>query len=231
MNISKTRVGDNAHPIRLSHGAPRRNQTPKGKTLDMKIVLVIVISALVILLLVRNKQLQNRRRAREAAWFAAAQAQRSSAKTTILGSAPVFRVRPAWISPEATCLYAALAEAFPKMIVFSHVSVARVLYLKGESDWERQSETARQAVDFLICKKSEDNILPAAAVELDDPARKDLRGIGAQKRRAFEEAGIPFLAYAANELPDVNTLRRDVANAIVALGRAAKKPGRAPTPS
>ncbi|MDR1228250.1 MAG: DUF2726 domain-containing protein [Azoarcus sp.] len=196
----------------------------------MMIVFTIVISAIVILLLVRSKQLQDRRRAREAAWFSAAQAQRGQAGTATggLGSASsLFRIRPAWLSPEATRLYSALTEAFPKMIVFSHVSVARVLVLKGTSNWESQSETARLSVDFLICKKSDTAILPTAAVELDNPADagKDLRGLDKQKRLAFEEAGIPLLVYAANKLPGVEALRRDVANAIVARSRAAKKPG------
>ncbi|MDR0702173.1 MAG: DUF2726 domain-containing protein [Azoarcus sp.] len=196
----------------------------------MMIVFTIIISAIVILLLVRSKQLQDQRRAREAAWFAAARKQQSKPGTTIggLGNSPgTFRVRPAWLSPEAIRLYETLASAFPKMIVFSHVSVARILYLKGESGWENQSETARQSVDFLICKKSDTAILPTAAVELDDPAsaKKDLRGISTQKRQAFKEAGIPLLVYAVNNLPGVETLRRDVANAVVARNRTVKRPG------
>ncbi|MDR2092551.1 MAG: DUF2726 domain-containing protein [Azoarcus sp.] len=196
----------------------------------MMIVFTIIITAIVILLLVRSKQLQDRRRAREAAWFAAARKQQEKAGTTLggPGNAPgTFRVRPGWLSAEAVRLHEALTAAFPRMLVFSHVSVARILYLKGESDWENQSETARQSVDFLICKKSDTAILPTVVIELDDPAsaKKDLRGIGVQKRQAFKEAGIPLLLYAANNLPDVETLRRDVANAVVARNRTVKRTG------
>ncbi|MDR1463352.1 MAG: DUF2726 domain-containing protein, partial [Azoarcus sp.] len=125
----------------------------------MMIVFTIIIVTIVILLLVKSKQQQDRRRAREAAWFAAARTQKKQAGITSgggLGSGnDVFRIKPAWFSPEAISLYDTLTEAFPRMIVFSHVSLARVITLRGASNWENQSETARQSIDFLICKKTD----------------------------------------------------------------------------
>ncbi|MDR0634636.1 MAG: DUF2726 domain-containing protein [Azoarcus sp.] len=193
-------------------------------------IVFIAIGVLVTLLLIRSKQVLTRRRAREAAWFAAALARRSHGgpEASRPGDARRhFRSKPVLLPPEAAHLYYVLLEAFPKMVIFSQVGVARILYLKDDDDWEEQDEIARLSVDFLICKTSKTGIIPTAAVDLDNPANagKEQQRLARQKRRAFEEAGLPLLTCAFGKIPDVEALRLNVANAVVARNRAAKKTG------
>ncbi|MDR3214315.1 MAG: DUF2726 domain-containing protein [Azoarcus sp.] len=187
------------------------------------VIVFVVAGALAVLLLIVSKRVQSRRRAREAAWFAATISQRSG-ESQPGDTHKRFRSKPV-LPFEAARLYFALTEAFPKLIVLSQVGAARVLYLKGEEDWEDQGETARLTVDFLICKASATGIIPTAVIELDSPANngKERQRLVRQKRQALEEASLPLIVYDSGKTPNVEALRRDVANAVIARGRVAKK--------
>jgi hypothetical protein len=120
-----------------------------------------------------------------------------------------------------TRLYATLLAAFPKMIPFPKVGMAQ-LFLIPENEIGRQLEnTGLLSVDFLICKKHDDKITIAMAVELDnpDPVEEASRRRHEKKRRILKEAGFPLLVYETSGLPDVNTLRRDATLAIEAKKR------------
>jgi len=188
--------------------------------MPLTIFLCIAVVALVAVILFRNLQLQKRRQQREAAWFAATLKDRPVATLSPGENRGPVRARPVLLDAAEARLLSALAEAFPKMAVFCHVGFARILALPPEA-----RDLAAFSADFLVCKKGDAGIAPTAAIELDNPsARPDenRQNIFAQKQRALAEAGIPLLHYAANALPDVEALRRDVANAIVAQTRAAK---------
>ncbi|MDR1424618.1 MAG: DUF2726 domain-containing protein [Azoarcus sp.] len=191
--------------------------------MSLTIFVCIVVVAVVAIILFRNLQLQKRRRQQEAAWFAATLKDRSGTFLPDENRGPV-RARPVLLDAAEARLLAALAAAFPKMAVFCHVGFARILVLSPDA-----RELAAFTADFLICKQSDAGIAPTAAIELDNPgARPDENRQNAftQKQRALAEAGIPLLRYAAAAPPDVEALRRDVANAIVAQSRAAKTAGK-----
>ena len=189
--------------------------------MSLTIFLCIVVAALVAVILFRNLQLQKRRQQQEAAWFAATLKDRPVATLSPDENRGSARARPVLLDATEVRLLSVLAEAFPKMAMFCHVSFARILALPPGA-----RDLAALSADFLICKKGDAGIIPTAALELDNSsarADENRQNTFAQKQRALAEAGIPLLRYAANALPDVEALRRDVANAIVAQTRGAKR--------
>jgi len=182
---------------------------------------LLVFVIFVIAGLLWSKQAQARRRRREEAWFAATLKTQPPISGTS-GGRNSLRRRPALLDSVEARFLGALTQAFPKMAVLGQVGLTRLLVLYD--DISEHAELASLTADYVVCKPDVAGFLPTIVIELDNPKRTDDQQKRARdhKRRALEEAGFPYLLYAADALPTQDTLRRDVASAIVALTHAAK---------
>ncbi len=114
-------------------------------------------------------------------------------------------------------LYCRLCEAMPNMLIFAQVGVAQLAQLRGRQEAKRLSRMAGRGVDFIVCD-SEFAII--AAIELAWPT--DSTGENSpeeEKRHALQSLGIPLIVYRPNQLPDAETLSREIASAIVRRNR------------
>ncbi|GHU09143.1 hypothetical protein AGMMS50225_09200 [Betaproteobacteria bacterium] len=111
-----------------------------------------------------------------------------------------------------TLLYMALRAAFPKTVAFSHVSLAQLFRLDELEAGARLGELGALGVDFVICKGDGEKTALGLAIELNRFAAGQgaLQALHEKKRELLRQAGIPLIVYDANQLPDAETLRRDV---------------------
>lgn len=117
---------------------------------------------------------------------------------------------------EAT-LYHQLVAALPQLVVFSQVSVSQMLDIKGWYKNSQLNKIGRKSVDFLICRREGDNFSMVAAIELNGAVheQEERKRSDAVKREALEEAGIPLIVYETRNMPSDETIRLDVARAMV----------------
>lgn len=110
-------------------------------------------------------------------------------------------------------LYFRLCEAMPEMRVFAQIGVAQLAQLRGRREARKLSSMLGRGVDFVICG-NDFKILAAIdlAWAMDNGAENSPEE---EKRRALQSLGIPLIVYRPNQLPDSETLCREVANAIV----------------
>lgn len=114
-------------------------------------------------------------------------------------------------------LFHRLCEAMPNMLVFAQVGVAQLALLRGRQEARRLSEMAGRGVDFVICGA---DFAIVAAIELAWPTEgRSENSPEEEKRRALQSLGIPLIVYRPNDLPDADTLSREIANAIVRRNR------------
>lgn len=110
-------------------------------------------------------------------------------------------------------LYFRLCEAMPRMLVFAQVGVAQLAQLRGRREARKLSAMLGRGVDFVVCGT---DFRIVAAIDLAWPT--DDGGENSpeeEKRRALQGLGIPLIVYRPNQLPDPDSLSREVANAIV----------------
>jgi len=110
-------------------------------------------------------------------------------------------------------LYFRLCEAMPNMLVFAQVGVAQLAQLRGRREARKLNTMLGRGVDFIVCG-SDFGIV--AAIDLAWPT--DDGGENSpeeRKRSALQSLGIPLIVYRPNELPDPDSLSREVAYAIV----------------
>lgn len=110
-------------------------------------------------------------------------------------------------------LYFRLCEAMPRMLIFAQVGVAQLAQLRGRREAHKLKAMLGRGVDFVVCGT---DFKIVAAIDLAWPTDDD--GENSQeeeKRRALQSLGIPLIVYRPNQLPDPDTLSREVANAIV----------------
>lgn len=109
-------------------------------------------------------------------------------------------------------LFHRLSEALPEMQIFAQVGVAQLAQLRGRQEARRLIQMAGRGVDFVVCG-ADFSIL--AAIELSWPIEGSPdNSPEEEKRRALQSLGIPLIVYRPNNLPEADTLRREVANAI-----------------
>lgn len=114
-------------------------------------------------------------------------------------------------------LFHRLCEAMPNMQVFAQVGVAQLAQLRGRQEARRLNQLAGRGVDFVVCGADFGIV---AAIELAWPTEgKSENSPEEEKRRALQSLGIPLIIYRPNNLPDADTLSREVANAIVRRNR------------
>lgn len=114
-------------------------------------------------------------------------------------------------------LFRRLREAMPNMLVFAQVGVAQLAQLRGRQEARRLSSMLGRGVDFVVCGTDFGIV---AAIDLawptDDGAENSPEE---EKRRALQSLGIPLIVYRPNQLPDPDSLSREVAGAIVRRNR------------
>ena len=111
-------------------------------------------------------------------------------------------------------LYFLMCNGMPKFIVLAQVSMSQIFHIKESEKYKQIGEIGRKSVDFLICRK---DFSIVAAIELNSKYHDNWkqRMSDETKKRTLEEAGIPLLIYRQGELPTIESLRKDVAHAIV----------------
>lgn len=109
-------------------------------------------------------------------------------------------------------LYERLLEAMPNMRIFAQVGVAQLAQLRGRVDAVRLRNMAGRGVDFVVCGQ---DFAIMAAIELAWPVPSGGMQAEEEKRKALESLGVPLIVFRPNQLPDADTLSREVADAIV----------------
>jgi hypothetical protein len=114
-------------------------------------------------------------------------------------------------------LYCRLCEAMPNMQVFAQVGVAQLAQLRGRQEAKRLSRMAGRGVDFIVC---DGEFAIVAAIELAWPTGSESgNSPEEEKRHALQSLGIPLIVYRPNQLPDAESLSREIASAIVRRNR------------
>lgn len=119
-------------------------------------------------------------------------------------------------------LYARLQEAMPNMRVFAQIGVAQLAQLRGRVDAQRLSNMAGRGVDFVVCGQ---DFSIMAAIELAWPVPSGGTQAEEEKRAALESLGVPLIVFRPNQLPDADTLSREIADAIVRRNHMERKLG------
>lgn len=128
---------------------------------------------------------------------------------------PQYKDKPQLLNKSEQKLFSQLREAAPKLLILSQVSMSQLFDITGEKGFLQVGEIGRKSVDFLICREDTSIML---AIELNGPMHeKASQKIGDEKKRiALEEAGIPLIIIKPNAIPDVISLRKILAQHIVA---------------
>lgn len=114
-------------------------------------------------------------------------------------------------------LYDRLREAMPNMQIFAQVGVAQLALLRGRHEAQRLSQMAGRGVDFVVCDQ-EFSII--AAIELSWPSSDGKTANNeVEKHQALESLGIPLIIFRPNELPNAETISREIAEAIIQRNR------------
>lgn len=114
-------------------------------------------------------------------------------------------------------LFHRLCEAMPNMRIFAQVGVAQLAQLRGRQEARRLNAMLGRGVDFVVCGP-EFGIV--AAIDLAWPTGDgNENSPEEEKRRALQSLGIPLIVYRPNNLPNPDTLSKEVANAIVRRNR------------
>lgn len=109
-----------------------------------------------------------------------------------------------------------LIEAAPALHVFCQVSMSQIFHIGNRrGSFQQLGEIGRKSVDFLLCRKDDTSIV--VAIELNGPThdRPEQRKSDEKKRSALEEAGIPLIVFYPDNIPDVATIRKELAPHIV----------------
>jgi hypothetical protein len=125
-----------------------------------------------------------------------------------------FRILDKW----ETQLYDQLIDAAPDLIVFAQVSLPQMLYIKGAYAKVQMQQIGYMSVDFLVCKRNNNDISMIAAIELNGAShdRKDRQKADSIKAKALQEAGIPLIVYDVGNIPNTETIKRHINAALIA---------------
>lgn len=104
-------------------------------------------------------------------------------------------------------LYHRLVSALPDHIVLAQVQLSRVLGVKkGFSFNEWNNRINRMSLDYIVCLKDSTVV---AAIELDDKSHEKVsrKEADEKKGKALEAAGVAFIHWQVNALPDEAAIR------------------------
>lgn len=116
-------------------------------------------------------------------------------------------------------LYGRLQEAMPTMRIFAQIGISQLAQLRSRSEAQRLLHMASRGVDFLVCDE-QFNII--AAIELAWPTPGGDNPGEEEKRDILESMGLPLIIFRPNQLPDIDTISREIAGAIIRRNRLAR---------
>lgn len=189
--------------------------------MDLLIVAILIASAILVYVLLRGRDRYSPDGKREESLMPPVTRSRNPVwpmstlefgPQTRAGDAPI--QKPYRLLNDAEqILYFRLCEAMPRMLIFAQVGVAQLAQLRGRREARKLSAMLGRGVDFVVCG-SDFRIM--AAIDLawlgNDGGQNSPEE---EKRRALQSLGIPLIVYRPNQLPDPETLSKEVTNAIV----------------
>ncbi|HET8689778.1 MAG TPA: DUF2726 domain-containing protein [Methanosarcina sp.] len=114
-------------------------------------------------------------------------------------------------SPEQA-LYFKLCRVFPEYIIFSQVSLSRILGVKkGYNNYSWNNRISRMSADFVICEK---DFSVLAVIELDDKSHLMQSRIKADRKKdkVITDAGLKIVRWQLNKMPDEAEMKSSVVN-------------------
>jgi hypothetical protein len=111
-------------------------------------------------------------------------------------------------------LYHRLVEAMPNMTICCQVGIAQLVQLRGQHALDEIRDVLNRCVNFVICR---DDFSIVAAVDLTWPGDEEPERQKAveAKRLALEKLEIPLIVYRPHQLPNVDSIARKIAEAIL----------------
>jgi hypothetical protein len=111
-------------------------------------------------------------------------------------------------------LYHRLVEAMPNMTICCQVGIAQLVQLRGQHALDEVRDWVGRCINFVICR---DDFSIIAAVDLlwpgdEEPERQQA---AKSKRLALEKLEIPLIVYRPHQLPNADTIAREIAEAIL----------------
>ena len=115
-------------------------------------------------------------------------------------------------------LYQRLFEAMPNMTICCQVGLAQLAQLRGQHAVNEIRDLLGRCVNFVICR---DDFSIAAAVDLTWPGDEEpeRQKAAEAKRQALEKLEIPLIVYRPHQLPNVDSIARNIAEAILKQNR------------
>ena len=178
------------------------------------ILALMSIALLLVAVMVRvkgRKQAGRRRLAAERAARAASDGD-SDPETRFIQSSRKSQYRLLNTSEQA--LYHRLVEAMPNMTICCQVGIAQLVQLRGQHALDEIRDVLNRCVNFVICR---DDFSIVAAVDLTWPGDEEPERQKAveAKRLALEKLEIPLIVYRPHQLPNVDSIARKIAEAIL----------------
>jgi hypothetical protein len=154
---------------------------------------------------------------------------RSLRNAVFHGPWPYYSKRP--MSRPEQVLYHRLLAALPDHIVLAQVQVSRILGVKrGYNFHVWNNRINRLSYDFVICA-NDSTVL--AVIELDDSSHDSRARIAtdSRKEKATADAGMRFIRWNVNALPDIATIRAAITDWAPVRGDATPTRGAPPAPA
>ena len=112
-----------------------------------------------------------------------------------------------------------LLTALPELVIFSQVQLSRIIEPSEEAESDRNfwyNRICRQSVDYVIVAQDRQTVL--LVIELDDWTHESRtrQKQDHKKDKALASAGIAVMRYHADNMPDVQVLRAEVLQAVLA---------------
>lgn len=110
------------------------------------------------------------------------------------------------MSPSELIFFEELRKALPHKLLFTQVSMSQIL--KGPKDMKKwHGKIGQKSLDYVFCNSDGSVLL---AVELDDRSHVGRNKEDATKEKALRDAGIPFIRWHVENMPDVALIRETV---------------------
>jgi very-short-patch-repair endonuclease len=114
------------------------------------------------------------------------------------------------MSPTELIFFEELRKALPHKILFSQVSMNQVVQ-GPKNDWKWHGKIGQKSLDFVFCNNDGSVLL---AIELDDRSHVGRNKEDATKEKALRDAGIPFIRWHVENMPEVPEIRETVAKVL-----------------
>lgn len=187
----------------------------KDASFVLALIGIAIVVAVAVVLRVRSQARSERMAARPAA-LASAAAVYYDPETRFVE--PGRRSQYRLLNTSEQALYHRLVEAMPNMTVFCQVGLVQLVQLRGQHAVEDIHALIGRCVNFLVCR---DDFSIVAALDLVWPTDEEPEKQRASeaKRVALEKLEIPLIVYRPHQLPGVDTIAREIAEAMLRQSR------------